>query len=305
MGTASMSRVSLTPRDLSVLRLLEWTPLTTALLLRASETFDGEPFPDHRRLRERLQALSDAGFVRSWTTAKSGGYQNYYKLATAGFLSIHSQEAALPPRAYFSEVSPSLTAHTFRLAEVIVETVRACAARRVTVVRFFRENELTFRVGESSVQPDGFFVLDAAGMRFNIALELDNSTESNDSNAVTSIRNKLTAYHAYQEQVLERWLRDGKRTARPRFRVVFLTPSVTRAYHILSLAAEIAQTPQRRLVYAAAFDTFVAHPDPLFHPLFLDHLGHWQALVNLHPTAPFQQAPVRLTRQVASPFALV
>ena len=54
----------------------------------------------------------------------------------------------------------------------------------------------------------------------------------------------------------------------------------------------------RRLVYAAAFDTYVTDPEPLFAPLFLDHFGNWQSLMDLHPTAPYRKAPVRLSRQV-------
>ena len=67
------NRVSLSPRDTSLLRLLSWTPATTGLLLRASTSFEGDPFTDERRLRERLQALSEAGVVRYWTTAHAGG----------------------------------------------------------------------------------------------------------------------------------------------------------------------------------------------------------------------------------------
>ena len=121
------NRVSLSPRDLSLLRLLSWTPATTALLVRASSTFEGEAFTDERRLRERLQALSEAGVVRSWSSAHAGGgLQNYYKLTPVGFEVLYGIEAPQPTRAFFSEVSPSLFEHTFRLAEVIVETVRAC-----------------------------------------------------------------------------------------------------------------------------------------------------------------------------------
>lgn len=300
-----MSRVCLLPRDLSILRLLDWTPLTTALLVKASPLLDGEPFPDQRRRHERLQALCRAGFIRSWTTTKNPGYQNYYKLAPAGFQALHGHEEPLPLRAFFREVRPSLAAHTFRLAEAIMHTVLACHARGVRIVRFIRENGVTFTVGQASVQPDAFFVLDADGMHFNVALELDNGTESNDSHAVTSIRSKLTVYHMYQERLLERWLRDGKQTEEPRFRVVFLTPSVTRACNILSLASRYPQARERRLVYAAAFNAYIEDPDPLFAPLFLDHFGNWQALVNLHPKVPFPKEPVRLARPVASAFALV
>lgn len=41
--------VSLSPRDRSLLQLLSWTPATTALLHRASMTFDGGAFINERR----------------------------------------------------------------------------------------------------------------------------------------------------------------------------------------------------------------------------------------------------------------
>src|SRR5437667_1401002 len=108
------SRVSLSPRDVSLLRLLSWTPATTGLLLRASASFDGGGFIDERRLRERLQSLAEAGVVRSWPTAQAGGgLQNYYKLTQLGFDMVCGHEAARPLRAFFAEVSPSLYAHTF------------------------------------------------------------------------------------------------------------------------------------------------------------------------------------------------
>ena len=73
------NRVSLSPRDLSLLRLLSWTPATTAQLLRASDAFEGGRFLDERRLRERLQALGEEGIVRAWSAAHAGGgLQKYY-----------------------------------------------------------------------------------------------------------------------------------------------------------------------------------------------------------------------------------
>jgi hypothetical protein len=297
--------VSLSPRDLSLLRLLSWTPATTALLLRASSAFDGGPFIDERRLRERLQSLTEAGAVRYWPMAQGGGgLQNYYKLTPLGFDMTCGVEALRPSRAFFAEVSPSLVVHTFRLAEVIVETLRACSARRVTIDRFIRENEIAFTAGDRQVQPDCFFRLAASERLFNLAFEIDNSMASVDAHATNSIREKLTTYERYQELLLSQWLASGKKWERPRFRVVFLTQSISRAYHILALAAEIARTPSRRLVYAAPLDSFVTDPDPLFAPLFLDHAGSWQSLINLHPSAPCLKAPVRLAKPLESPLAV-
>lgn len=299
------SHVSLSPRDLSLLRLLSWTPATTALLLRVSETFDGGKFSDERRLRERLQALSSTGIVRAWSTAQAGGgLQNYYKITPLGFGLCHGNESEQPPRAFFAEVSPSLFAHTFRLAEAIVEIVRACHVRRVTIKRFIRENELAFTAGDRQVQPDCFFRLATSGRSFNLAFEIDNSTASVDANSTNSIRQKLMTYQAYQDLLLSQWLAAGKKWERPRFRVVFLTCSVERAYHILSFAADVTSNKSRRLIYAATQEAYVTDRDPLHAPFFLDHLGNWQSLIDLHPTAPYNKMPVRLTRPMDCPLAV-
>ena len=290
---------TLTARDQSLLRLLSWTPATTALLLRASITFDDRPFVDERRLRERLQALSKSGFVRAWSTAHAGGgLQNYYKLTASGFQALHGADAPLPPRSFFAEVSPALFQHTFRLAEVIVETSRACHAGRISIERFYRENELTFTSGAEHVQPDSFVQFLHGGRAFNVAFEIDQSTESLDSNAVNSIRTKLRIYQSYQDTLLDAWLSHGKAWERPRFRVAFLTRTIERAYHILALADRIAVKKSRRLIYAATHDSFLGDADPIRTPLFLDHHGHWQALVDVHPTAGFLRPPVRIPRDV-------
>jgi hypothetical protein len=295
------TQVSLSPRDRSLLQLLSWTPLTTTLLQRASVTFEEGPFIDERRLRERLQTLCKAGIVRSWPMAQAGGgLQNYYKLTPLGFELACDNETGRPGRAFFVEVSRSLCDHTFRLAEVIVEILRACSVSRVTIDRFIRENELTFTAGDRQVQPDCFFRLAAGGRTFNLAFEIDNSTASIDSHAVNSICHKLSVYHAYQELMLAQWHAGGQKWERPRFRVVFLTPSVERAYHILAYAADMAPNTGRKLVYATTHEDFITADHPLHAPLFLDHLGNWQALVDLHPTAPYTRASVRLTHPVES-----
>ena len=144
------------------------------------------------------------------------------------------------------------------------------------------------------MQPDCFCRLTASGRTFNLAFEIDESTESLDSHAVNSVRKKLVTYHGYQDMILSQWLKQGKRWDRPRLRVIFLTRTVERAYHILALAAETNRQPSRRLVYAATQDTFVSDPDPLFAPIFVNHFGNWQSLIDLHPSAPFRKATVRL-----------
>jgi len=295
----STPRVSLSPRDESMLRLLSWTPATTSLLQRAGTTFEGGPFIDERRLRERLQALCAAGTVRSWPMAQAGGgLQNYYKLTPRGFELLCGPEAPPPSRAFFAEVSPSLVVHTFRLAEAIVETLRACSAKRVTIERFFRENDLVLSVGARQVQPDCFFRLTASERNFNLAFEIDNSMASIETHAFNSIREKLSTYQTYQDHVLAQWRAAGQQWERPRLRVVFLTRSVERAYHILGCAGEMATDKARRLVYAATWESFVTADEPLHAPFFLDHFGRWQALVDLHPSSPFAKEPVRLTRPV-------
>lgn len=296
------NRVNLSARDRSLLRLLSLTPATTRLLLRASAAFDDGPFADERRLRERLMVLGEAGFVRSWPAASgSRGLANVYKLTPLGFEILNGVEAVKPPRTFFTEVSPSLFDHTMRLAEVIVEVTRACHARRVTIERFYRENELTFKAGDEQTQPDCFVRLRAGGRFFNLAFEIDNSTESLDSPAANSVRRKLATYQAYQDRLLTQWLAGGRNWERPRFRVVFLTRAVERAYHILWFASELARNKSRHLVYAATHESFVTDGDPLHAPIFLDHLGGWQSLIDEHPTATYRKTPVRLPRPVNSP----
>lgn len=299
------NRVILSPRDLSLLRLLSWTPATSMQILRASPSFEGEPLSNERRVRERLQSLQAAGVVRSWpANFGQGGLRNTYKLTPAGFQLLYGAERGLPGRAFFAETSPSLFEHTFRLAEIIVEVIRACHLKRVRIERFLRENELTFQVGQEHVQPDGFFRLNSAGKHFNLALELDNSTESLDSNATNSLRRKLSTYHAYQESVLAHWKTTDREAERPRFRVIFLTRSLERSYHILALAATSTRNPGRRLVYSATLESVLTEMEPLHAPIFLDHAGSWRSLVDLHPTAEYRKTPVRLSRASASPFDL-
>jgi hypothetical protein len=287
--------ITLSERDRALLRMLSWTSLTTVLLLRASATFPGEQFGNERRLRERLQAMEGVGFVRSFRSSHTGGgLQNYYKLTVAGFQVLSGTETSLPPKSFFAEISPSLFEHTMQLGEVIVATACACQDERVKIIGFQRENELTFAVGDNQVQPDSFFRFEAGGKKFSVAFEVDLSTESVDSRSTQSIRRKLQTYDAYQELVLSEWFQFGKAWEQPRFRVVFLTRTVERAYHILQLAGALTRQRSRRLVYAATLDAYHGERQRLRSQIFLDHDGQWQALVNLHPSAKTLKTAVNL-----------
>ena len=68
-------RLLLQARDEDVLRLLDRTPATAALILKASRCF-AEPFENLRRVRERMQALAGAGLVRSWIDLTRKGFSD-------------------------------------------------------------------------------------------------------------------------------------------------------------------------------------------------------------------------------------
>ncbi len=59
---ANSIRHHLTPRDLDVLLALDRTPLTVQQLCKFSETFV-EPFPNARRVQERMAKLAATGWV--------------------------------------------------------------------------------------------------------------------------------------------------------------------------------------------------------------------------------------------------
>ena len=294
----SAAVIYLSPRDRNLLLLLDRTPATPPLIVKASAAFAGEPFKDERRARERLQELAAAGLVRSWPlTQPSGGTTKCYKLTLQGYAAVRGENAKLPSRSYFGEIAPSRLAHTLALADVIVHTLVAASQSRVEVTNFHRENELTLTAGPYSQQPDCHFQLAAGGKTFNILFEIDRSTESVDSQADQSIRQKILGYEAYQDMVWEQWKQGGRQGTRPYFKVAFLTPSNERAYHILTLARGMARNQGRRLCYAATYDAYLAAA-AVAEPLFLDHHGGWQALVNLHPTSRFLRERVRLPAPV-------
>lgn len=289
----------LSARDQSLLQLLARTPATTTLILKASETFSGEPFHDDRRVRERLQTLAESGLIRAFpATHGVGGPVNWYKLTAEGYRTVHGAEVTLPHRSRFEANSPSRFQHTQVIAEVIVHSLVAAHRDRCIVPFFYGDGEARIDVVSHTFYPDCFFQFALAGKQFNLYFEIDQSTESIDSNAEQSIRTKLLNYEAYQDSLVAWWKSQAKTSLRPFFRAVFLTRSQERAYHILWLAQTCARNADRHLVYAATQDAYLTEPRALQNPLFIDHHGRWQSLVNLHPSSTFHRAPVRLSRPV-------
>lgn len=292
--------ISLAPRDRRLLALLEMTPATAIQIRKASRGFGDEPFRDERRVRERLQALADGGLVKSWPAALSGGgLMHYYRLTNAGYQAIHPDIGSLPPRTLVSEIAPSRFRHAMATADIIVHTVVACHDAQVRILKFHGDGRLTLAIGEYRQQPDCHFQFEYGGRLFSILVEVDNATEPLDSSREHSIRTKLLGYEAYQDWVLRAWRNGGRTGNRPYFRVVFLTTGTERANHMLWLAHQVARNKDRRLAYATTQDCFLGEPRPLTAPIFNDHHGGWQSLVNAQPTSHFQRDPIRLSPPLA------
>ncbi|MBI2480662.1 MAG: replication-relaxation family protein [Planctomycetia bacterium] len=281
--TVMAQGVILSSRDLALLRLLDVTPLTAAQIRKASVTFDGGPFRDERRVRERMQALCEAGLIRSWSVAiPSGGLMSYFRLRLNGHRAAFPDEIDSPPRTSLSEIAPSRVRHALATADMIVHSLVACHERGVVVQRILGDGRLTLQVGEYRQQPDFHLQLGYGGRTFNFVFEIDNATEPLDSHREHSIRTKILGYEAYQDWVLQLWKESGQEGCRPSFRVVFLTTGIERANHILWLAHDLARNKDRRLIYSST-----------------DHHGHGQPLVNAQPSSRYLREPVRLRPPVA------
>src|SRR5205823_4147843 len=120
-----------TPRDIEILQALDHCPLTATQLLTFGRTFE-RPFSTARRLRERLQLLSESGQVHRWQYATAGrGALNYYRLSRRGFQILYGEDAAPRSKRAFGEVGIARQHHTYSLASFIVHT--AAAAHRISI----------------------------------------------------------------------------------------------------------------------------------------------------------------------------
>lgn len=271
-------RTFVTNRDIELLAALDRCPLTVEQFLKVSRSF-AEPFASDSRVRGRLQALREAGWVRRWqyATASRGGAPDYYKLTLAGYRLLYDMDAGPPTKRCFAEVGLAHQHHTQRLADFIVHTVVCAHEHGLAVIDFCRENTLQLRMGDESFFPDCAFRVRLPGHQFNFMVELDNGTERVRSHKdVESWERKIRLYDQHQD------------ATETRFRVLVVTTrSRERLDRILEAAALIVRNPQRSLFYGVHFDDYLAGTEPLCEPCFRDQRLRRVAMI------PMQQLPFR------------
>jgi hypothetical protein len=260
--TNPLSITCLTTRDIDVLAALELWPLTSAQLLKLSETFE-RPFTDLRRTRARLQELAEAGRVsrHAYATA-TAGVPGYYLLTRLGFALLHGADAK-PPKGQFTPVSLSRQRHTQALADLMVQLAISAHRSKLTLSHVARENSVRLEAGGEAVFPDAAFrVTVTGGKPFDFFVELDAATERLRSADTTldSLERKLRVYEAYANQ------------SSFRFRVLLVTTAGReRVRHALDLAAKLSRNPQRSLIYAASLADLLSEVNLFQRLAFRDH----------------------------------
>ena len=207
MGATRTRNIRLTERDHDILRLLDRTPASSALILKASSCF-AATFEDLRRVRERMQALAAGGWVRSSPMATtSRRAANWHRLTPDGYRLLYGADAVLPHKTTFMPMPPSRQEHTLWLAEVIVQTMVVAERSLLSINDYRRENSVVLSLGSETLKPDGSMQLQTAdGRQFNFFLELDNGTEPVRSpQQRQSLERKIRFYERLQDAVLANW----------------------------------------------------------------------------------------------------
>jgi hypothetical protein len=255
----------LTGRDEEILLALDRCPLTVLQILKLSRTFHMPPFTSPRSVQDRLQKLREAGWVNKWTYATVGrcGAPDYYKLTPLGYRLLYGHRAAPPAGRHFSEIGIARHHHSHALADFVVHTAVAAHRSAARMVNFARENALRLTVGPEAVFPDCAFDLHASdGRQLSFVVELDNGSERVRSDRdAESWQRKIRLYEHLQDQQHPQ-----------RFRVlVVATRSRYRLQNILTLAATLARNPHRSLFCGVLLQDYLAEPNALRHPCFLNH----------------------------------
>jgi len=261
----------LTPRDLEVLSALDLTPLTAQQLLKLSQTFS-QPFTTDRRVRERVQKLTDVGWIKRHRYATTDrGALNYYTLSPVGYRILYGDDAKPPTKRYFAPIGVARQRHTRSLADFIVHTAVAAYHAGVSFTDFYRENTVRLSVRDENFYPDCAFQLVTHDDRvYRFFIELDNRTERvHSTKDVESWQRKIRLYNRYRDQSGERF-----------FRVLVITTGTRqRLSNILGAVSQLSQNSDRSLFYGITLDEYLAEPTPVTAPCFRDHRGRSVSLL--------------------------
>jgi hypothetical protein len=255
-----------------VLSAIGRVPLTAPQLLKLSATFE-QPFGSERMVRERLQALGAAGWVRwsRYATISGGAAPKYFFLSPRGYRLLHGPEA-VPPKRTCLPLPITRHRHTQALAEFLVHLTTAAHAQDIRLVNFYGENTLRLNVDGESLFPDSAFDLELPASaldpelpdsrQFHFLVEIDRSTERIWSpQDLDSWQRKVRLYDRLQDM-----------NAPDRFRVLVVgTRSRQRVEHILGAAKELMRNPKRSLFYGITLAEFLATAYAATGPCFRDH----------------------------------
>ncbi len=206
-----MTRVSpgwlVTPRDVELLRALDYAPLTARQLEKLSMTWEA-PFRSTRLVRERLQRMGEAKLVsvHRYAILDRGQPENYYLLSRRGYRLLHGPDSQPPTKGYFSPAGLARQPHQRAVSDFVVHT--ACGAHRsgIRFTGFYRENTIRLAADGQSIYPDASFALVTRDDKvFRFFVEIDNDTERIRSQKdADSIERKIRTYDAVQDQSPER-----------------------------------------------------------------------------------------------------
>ncbi|MBL9084980.1 MAG: replication-relaxation family protein [Planctomycetales bacterium] len=247
--------------------------MTTAQLLKLSQTFAAGPFSSPRTLLDRLQRLTQGGFIHRHPLAilsgRGGGLPHYYKLTPAGLRMLYGEDARPPSKRFFAPVAVARHHHTHSLSEFLVTTAVAAHRHGFRLHDIHPENMLVLDVNGELLIPDTRFDLLGTGGRFQFLIEQDCSTETIRSmKHDDTIHRKLRLHDAYRDLSAER------------HRVVFVTSrSRERLKNILDAAAGVVRNQDRTLFLGIYLADYVHAADPVRESLFLDHRGRRHSLL--------------------------
>ncbi|MCA9129266.1 MAG: replication-relaxation family protein [Planctomycetales bacterium] len=273
---AKLSRVTLTPRDLEILTLLDHVPMTPRQIQHASGSF-GVSFPNEELVRRRLGRLRDSGLVRGFAYAlpSAGRAPQYWKLTSRGYRQLYGASVAMPSPRYFREIALGMHTHTSALADVVAHLMHCGARHDVQIDQFVRENAFTIEIGGFTLRPDAAFRLrrPAASERpYSFLVELDNGTERvRSTKDIESIERKIRGYDLHQA----RYHRDDP----ARYLVLFVTTrSEQRLESILGACDHLIRNPDRTLFLGATLDQLLAS-DPFVESVLLSNNGMNRTLI--------------------------